>query len=108
MCGLRADPAASGTRPHTGSGATKAMRDARCLEELGAEHHEWSSLLGAYDSDRAPAGRALVELGRRLGRDQVEQTPPWADMMPEDFDAWASGSLNGEQLYFYVAADQDD
>jgi 2-polyprenyl-6-methoxyphenol hydroxylase-like FAD-dependent oxidoreductase len=100
--------AATLARPHTGSGATKAMRDARCLEQLGAEHHDWSSLLEAYDAHQAPAGRALVELGRRLGRDQVEQTPPWADMTPNDFDAWVSGSLNGQQLYFYGNDDRAD
>jgi 2-polyprenyl-6-methoxyphenol hydroxylase-like FAD-dependent oxidoreductase len=95
-------------RPHTGSGATKAMRDARCLEQLGAHHREWSSLLGAYDAHQAPAGRALVELARRIGRDQVEQTPPWTDMTADDFVAWAAGSLSGQQLYFYSAADGPD
>ena len=105
--GLLGD-AATLARPHTGSGATKAMRDARCLEQLGAEHHEWSSLLEAYDAHQAPAGRALVELGRRIGRDQVEQTPPWTDMTPDDFDTWASGSLSGQQLYFYGTTDRRD
>jgi 2-polyprenyl-6-methoxyphenol hydroxylase-like FAD-dependent oxidoreductase len=95
-------------RPHTGSGATKAMRDARCLEQLGALHDDWSSLLDAYDAHRAPAGRALVELGRRIGRDQVEQTPPWTTMGPDDFGAWASGSLSGQQLYFHRTADERD
>lgn len=100
--------AATLARPHTGSGATKAMRDARCLEQLGAEHHDWPSLLAAYDADRTPVGRALVELGRRIGRDQVEQTPPWADMTPDDFDAWAAGSLGGERLYFYATPEDRD
>ncbi len=92
-------------RPHTGSGATKAMRDARCLELLGAEHDEWPSLLEAYDALRTPAGRALVELGRRIGRNQVEQTPAWTTMTPDDFDVWTSGSLSGQQLYFHRTAD---
>lgn len=100
--------AATLARPHTGSGATKALQDARCLERLGSEHREWSSLLAAYDAQRAPAGRALVELGRRIGRDQVERTPPWTDMTPDDFAAWAAGSLSGEQLYFYGTADGPD
>lgn len=89
------------TRPHTGSGATKAMEDALALETLGAEHSEWSDLLAAYDANRSDTGRRVVELGRRIGRDQVENTPPWASMAPEDFESWTASSLSGESLYFY-------
>jgi hypothetical protein len=91
----------SGGRPHTGSGATKAMQDARLLETLGAEHTAWDSLLAAYDADRSETGRTLVELGRRIGRDQVEQTPPWAEMSADDYEAWAAGTLDGDTLYFW-------
>ncbi|MGI9644446.1 MAG: FAD-dependent monooxygenase [Ilumatobacteraceae bacterium] len=97
--------AATLSRPHTGSGATKALQDARTLETLGAEHDTWESLLAAYDDDRTPGGQSLVELGRRIGRDQVEATPPWLDMTPDDFDAWTKGSLSGQQLYFYGGSD---
>ncbi|MFW2333183.1 FAD-dependent monooxygenase, partial [Ilumatobacter sp.] len=93
--------AATLTRPHTGSGATKAMQDARLIEELGAEHHNWALLLDAYDTDRSAEGARLVDVGRRIGRDQVEQTPPWADMTPADFTAWAAGTLGDDQLYFW-------
>jgi 2-polyprenyl-6-methoxyphenol hydroxylase-like FAD-dependent oxidoreductase len=89
------------TRPHTGSGATKALQDALCLERLGREHDEWAGLLAAYDAERTAAGVKLVELGRRIGRDQVERTPPWAAMTAADFDAWAKATLSGERLYFY-------
>ena len=43
----------------------------------------------------------LVELARRIGRDQVENTPPWHRMEPADFQAWTEGSLEGETLYFW-------
>jgi hypothetical protein len=29
-------------------------------------------------------------------------------MTPNDFDAWVSGSLNGQQLYFYGNDDRAD
>ncbi len=89
------------TRPHTGSGATKAMQDARCLEVLGERHDEWEPMLAEYDHDRVASGRSLVDLGRRIGRDQVEDTPPWATMTPDDFDSWTTGTLSGEHLYFW-------
>lgn len=89
------------SRPHTGSGATKAMQDALCLESLGRHHDDWSTLANAYSDDRGAVGRSLVELGRRIGRDQVESTPPWSTMTPDDFDAWTTGTMSGESLYFY-------
>ncbi len=95
--------AATLSRPHTGSGATKALQDARLLETLGATHREWEPLLAAYDEDRSCTGQALVELGRRIGRDQVEHTPPWHTMSPADFEAWTAGTLSGETLYFWAA-----
>ena len=93
------------SRPHTGSGATKAMQDALCIERLGCDHDDWDTLLAAYDEDRVATGRSLVELGRRIGRDQVEQTPPWTTMSPADFEAWTANSLSGEKLYFYGDSD---
>ena len=100
--------AGSLSRPHTGSGATKAMQDARCLEALGTDAEGWDPLLAAYDHDRAATGRTLVELSRRIGRDQVEHTPPWASMSEADFEAWTQASLSGEQLYFWGSEDPDE
>ena len=77
------------------------MEDARLLETLGATHPTWDELLHAYDVDRSETGRTLVELGRRIGRDQVEATPPWAEMGPADFEAWSSATLSGDSLYFW-------
>ena len=89
------------TRPHTGSGATKALQDALALQRLALGATDWSELLAAFDAERAPAGAALVELGRRIGRDQVEHTPDWTSMGPDDFDAWTKATLAGTPLYFY-------
>lgn len=97
--------AATLSRPHTGSGATKAMQDARLLETLGGTHREWQPLFAAYDRDRSATGRTLVELGRRIGRDQVERTPPWHSMTPDDYQAWATGTLSGDSLYFWGGDD---
>jgi 2-polyprenyl-6-methoxyphenol hydroxylase-like FAD-dependent oxidoreductase len=92
-------------RPHTGSGTTKALQDALCLERLGGEHNNWDDLLAAYDAERSAAGNALVDLGRRIGRDQVESTPQWPTLTPHDFDAWTRKTLDGQQHYFYGSDD---
>ena len=84
----------------------KAIQDALLLETLGAEHDRWPALLRAYDEDRSATGRAMVELGRRIGRDQVEQTPPWATMTPSDFESWTTETLSGESLYFWGNEDE--
>jgi 2-polyprenyl-6-methoxyphenol hydroxylase-like FAD-dependent oxidoreductase len=96
------------TRPHTGSGATKALQDALCLARLGQEHDEWPDLLAAYDAERTAAGVSLVHLGRRLGRDLVEHTPDWGTMTAGDFEAWTKWTLSGERLYFYGDATAAD
>ncbi len=89
------------TRPHTGSGATKALQDALALERLARESADWGALLAAYDDERLASAHAIVEMGRRLGRAQVEETPNWGDMTPSDFDRWTKATLAGERLYFY-------
>ncbi len=94
-------------RPHTGSGATKAMQDARLLEQLGAENESWESLLQAYEADRVATADTLVQLGRRIGRDQVEDTPPWAAMTPDDYVKWTEGTLSGDSLYFWGTDEAD-
>ena len=77
------------------------VRECRILERLTHEYDDWDALLTAYDAERVEAGRSLVEMGRRIGRAQVEQTPDWAAMSPGDFEAWTAATLAGEQLYFY-------
>lgn len=94
------------TRPHTGSGATKALQEAMLLEELCGESDDWETVLSEYDAARTEAGNTIVELGRRIGAAQVEHTPPWASMTPADFEQWVADTLSGTKLYFY--GDQDD
>ena len=89
------------TRPHTGSGATKALQEAMALERLIVEHEDWEPVLAAYDEERTEAGNTIVELGRRIGHAQVERTPEWASMNATDFEAWSKATLDGEALYFY-------
>ncbi|GAA1934102.1 FAD-dependent monooxygenase [Kitasatospora viridis] len=80
--------AASIARPTTGSGAVKALQDAVALERALRAHQELPAALAAYSADRAPLGRATVQLGRSLGQAMVLGTPEWAGMDQAALDAW--------------------
>lgn len=88
--------AAAVSRPHTASGATKALEDAFALHDAMLAHHTAADAAAAFDAHRSPAAGALVDLGRRLGRDQVENTPPWERMTEPDMAAWAAATVAGE------------
>lgn len=93
--------ASTNTRPHTASGATKALEDALALERHGREQASWAEVLAAYDRERCPAGNDLVELGRRIGRAQVEETPDWATMTASQLEGWLQATISGHRLYLY-------
>ena len=81
--------------------------DASLRLDLGRMLDDWDVLLAAYDAERTAAGNAVVELGRRIGRDQVERTPQWATLAPDEFDAWTKNTLAGAQHYFYGVVAED-
>ncbi|MFF7728917.1 FAD-dependent monooxygenase [Streptomyces sp. NPDC008001] len=88
--------AAAVARPHSGSGAVKALQDAAVLERCLASAGSWAEAVAAYDAARSPAGRAVVDLGRRLGRAQVRATPVWAGMDQAALEAWWQEASEGE------------
>lgn len=79
------------------------MNEACSSDSQCAEHDRWGDLLDAYATDRRTVGSSLISLGRRIGRDQVEFTPPWSEMSAEDFERWTAGTLSGDKLYFWSA-----
>ncbi|MEV6684636.1 monooxygenase [Streptomyces sp. NPDC051130] len=85
---LLAGDAAVVARPHTTSGAAKALQDASAFETAWRRSASWDELLDAYRAARWTAGRELVALARRLGRAQVERTPAWAAMDARGAQAW--------------------
>ncbi|MFF8694797.1 FAD-dependent monooxygenase [Streptomyces sp. NPDC015144] len=98
---LLAGDAAGVTRPHTASGAVKALQDALCLERALRDTSSVADALGRYADERTAEGTRLVELGRRLGRDLVEHTPDWATMGPAEVEAWSRAALGGDRSYLY-------
>ncbi|MEU1435224.1 FAD-dependent monooxygenase [Streptomyces sp. NPDC005786] len=98
---LLAGDAASITRPHTASGATKALRDALCLERVLRASSSAAGALRRYADERSGEGARLVALGRRLGRAMVERTPDWAAMGPAEVAEWSRATLDGADSYLY-------
>ncbi|MEU1818859.1 hypothetical protein ABZ543_27280 [Streptomyces roseifaciens] len=98
---LLAGDASSLVRPHTAAGATKALLDALCLEEEMSRAQSLAEAMASYEARRREQGNQLVELGRRMGRDQVEKAPVWSEMTPQRMDAWAQATLAGRSHYLY-------
>ncbi|MFM9371481.1 FAD-dependent monooxygenase [Streptomyces sp. Da 82-17] len=95
--------AATVARPHTGAGAVKALQDASALERALTGTADLGAALDAYDGERAPAGRTLVELGRRLGDALVARTPDWAALDQRGLEEFwqradGSGAFGGRRL----------
>ncbi|MGW9431913.1 FAD-dependent monooxygenase [Streptomyces decoyicus] len=100
---LLAGDAATVARPHTGAGAVKALQDAAALEAALHAVRERPDALAAYGAERGETGRTMVELGRRLGRFLVQDTPDWRTLGQSGVEAgWAaadgSGAFGGREL----------
>nr|WP_308439006.1 FAD-dependent monooxygenase [Streptomyces longispororuber] len=100
---LLAGDAATVARPHTGAGAVKALQDATVLESAILTAVTWPDALESYDTDRTVAGRTMVDLGRRLGRALVQETPDWRSLSQADLEAWwkqadGTGAFGGREL----------
>jgi 2-polyprenyl-6-methoxyphenol hydroxylase-like FAD-dependent oxidoreductase len=73
LCG----DAASIARPHTGSGALKALQDACALESALKSHNHLDHALSDYSEQRSKVARQLVK-----------NSPDWKSMTPDLMAAW--------------------
>lgn len=80
--------ASSVARPHTATGATKAMTQAVALAEALRDHTSVEAALRAWNNEVNPVGAALVERGRAMGTRMVMQTPGWRHMKPAVVQQW--------------------
>ncbi|MER6365113.1 monooxygenase [Kitasatospora sp. NPDC001527] len=103
---LLAGDAATLVRPHTTSGAAKALQDACAFEDAWRASDDWAGLLPGYDLERGEAGRALVDLSRRLGRAQVTGAPDWSAIDGPGMAAWWRGQLGTSGGFGGLALDR--
>ncbi|MGW0731657.1 FAD-dependent monooxygenase [Streptomyces sp. NPDC002851] len=95
--------AATVARPHTGGGAVKALQDATVLERALTSSPRWGAALRAYGTERATAGRTMVDLGHRLGAALVTRTPDWSALDQAGLERWwqradGAGAFGGAEL----------
>lgn len=55
-------------RPHVGAGVAKAAKDAMALARALASGADVETALGAFEAERLPIGRSILERGRPAGR----------------------------------------
>ena len=101
---LLAGDAGAVTRPHTGSGAVKALGDALCLERVLLEEPTLQQVAGRYSRERVAEGGKLVALGRRLGRTHVEEVPDFSRMGDADVREWLETPFRGDEHYLFRGA----
>lgn len=95
--------AASVARPHTGAGTTKAIHDALALAESLAQHDTIAEALQVYDAERSAAGREMVQMGRMLGIEQVNEAPDWGRFTPEGLTEWLN-TMTISKVYAWADA----
>lgn len=95
--------AASVARPHTGAGTTKAIHDAFALAESLSKHDTIAEALNVYDVERSAAGREMVQMGRMLGIEQVNEAPDWARFSPEELTEWLN-TMTISKVYAWADA----
>ena len=54
-------------RPHVAAGVTKAAEDAMALADALRAHDDIAGALAAFERERIPANRRIMERGRELG-----------------------------------------
>lgn len=87
------------TRPHTGSGAVKALMDGLGLNQAFTVSSSIRDAAAIYNDERNVGSKELVELGRRIGRDQVENTPDWSIIDAETMSEYVAATWSGQEHY---------
>ncbi|MFC9993478.1 FAD-dependent monooxygenase [Nocardia sp. NPDC127526] len=89
-------------RPHTASGAVKAIDDALTFQRALREAPSLPAALADYNESRCAEGNRLTALGRRIGHAQVEETPDWSRMDAPAMADWTRHTLAGTGHYLYA------
>ena len=93
--------AAIQARPHVGAGASKALEDAVALADALGSHATLDAALGVWEAERSPIGNEMLDLGRSLGKHQVDETPDWDAMDAERMAEWWKEVVGGRYWFWF-------
>lgn len=91
--------AASLARPHTGSGAVKALDDAISIANILRGADNIDGAISEWDNQRSIVGNELVHLGIALGEALVNATPDWKTMDNKSMSGWWANVINNKRWY---------
>ena len=86
-------------RPHTASGATKAIQDALHMEHCLKENSNVHKALKVWNADCFPASDNLYQLGCALGKLLVTDVPNCQTLSKEKFDQYWKTTVEGRNWY---------
>ncbi len=86
-------------RPHTASGATKAIQDALHMEKCLKENSDVDAALKAWNAACFPSSDNLFQLGCSLGKLLVTDVPDCQTLSKEKFDQYWQATIEGRDWY---------
>ena len=90
-------------RPHSASGALKAIKNAIALGEVVRSEGSLDDALEAWNEEQARSGNELVVFGRQLGRALVTTVPDWTSMDDASLRAWFDSIVTVKHEVFETA-----
>ncbi|KTC65189.1 monooxygenase, FAD-binding (plasmid) [Legionella adelaidensis] len=93
--------AATTLRPHSGSGAMKALSQAINLFEFISAHRDADifMLLSQWKNLQQKSNAEEIEKAKIMGKALVTAPPSWQDMTQEKFDVWWSQVMKAQSWY---------
>lgn len=91
--------AAAVLRPHTASGAVKAIENALSLQQALANTSPITRSLRTWQDQELPKLHQQVALSKTLGDGLITSAPQWQRMTTENMDQWWTAMLTGKDWY---------
>ena len=87
------------SRPHTASGATKALSSALLLQEQLNSHDNIEAAISVWEKQQLESEIKLYELGQIFGKALVTEVPSWQTMTPKKMEEWWNAVMSGRSWY---------